>query len=204
VLIGDSGVGKSNILSRFIKKHFNLETKSTIGVEFATKSFEFDGKTAQMQIWDSAGQERYRAITTSYYRGAYGALLVYDISRNATFHHLEKWLVELKENAPLAEIMLVGNKTDLSNLREVSTEDAKAYAEKNKLSFIETSALDSSNVDQAFQELMLQIYHKPSPIPEKEKMEEESIEPKEGKKIVLESTNNPPQPTLQKKATCPC
>merc|ERR1712010_395309 len=155
VLIGDSGVGKSNLLSRFTRNEFNLETKSTIGVEFATRSIQADGKTIKAQIWDTAGQERYRAITSAYYRGAVGALLVYDISKQVTFKNVERWLTELRENAaPNIVIMLVGNKSDLRHLREVPTEAAKEYAEKNGLSFIETSALDSTNVELAFQNIL--------------------------------------------------
>jgi len=160
VLIGDSGVGKSNLLSRFTRNEFNLETKSTIGVEFATRSIQADTKTIKAQIWDTAGQERYRAITSAYYRGAVGALLVYDIAKNSTFKNVERWLTELRENAATnIVIMLVGNKSDLRHLREVPTETAKEFAEKNGLSFIETSALDSTNVELAFQNILTEIYH---------------------------------------------
>ncbi|KAF4518706.1 hypothetical protein B566_EDAN013725 [Ephemera danica] len=99
VLIGDSGVGKSNLLSRFTRNEFNLESKSTIGVEFATRSIQVDGKTIKAQIWDTAGQERYRAITSAYYRGAVGALLVYDIAKHLTYEHVERWLRELRDHA---------------------------------------------------------------------------------------------------------
>jgi len=160
VLIGDSGVGKSNLLSRFTRNEFNLETKSTIGVEFATRSIQTEGKTIKAQIWDTAGQERYRAITSAYYRGTVGALLVYDIAKYSTFKNVERWLTELRENADRnIVIMLVGNKSDLRHLREVPTEEAKAFSEKHKLSFIETSALDSTNVELAFQNILTEIYH---------------------------------------------
>ncbi|RHZ39762.1 hypothetical protein DYB31_014909 [Aphanomyces astaci] len=99
VLIGDSGVGKSNLLSRFTRNEFSLESKSTIGVEFATKSIQAEGKTIKAQIWDTAGQERYRAITSAYYRGAVGALLVYDITKHPTFENVERWLKELRDHA---------------------------------------------------------------------------------------------------------
>ncbi|EGG20943.1 Rab GTPase [Cavenderia fasciculata] len=144
----------------FTRNEFNLETKSTIGVEFATRSIETEGKIIKAQIWDTAGQERYRAITSAYYRGAVGALLVYDIAKQATYKSVERWLTELRENADRnIEIMLVGNKNDLRHLREVSTDEAKDFAEKHKLSFIETSALDSSNVEIAFQTILTQICH---------------------------------------------
>jgi len=159
VLIGDSGVGKSNLLSRFTRNEFNLETKSTIGVEFATRSLEADGKTIKAQIWDTAGQERYRAITSAYYRGAVGALLVYDITKQVTFKNVERWLSELKENSSgNIVIMLVGNKCDMRHLREVPTDTAKEFAESNGLFFIETSALDATNVELAFHTILTEIY----------------------------------------------
>jgi Ras-related protein Rab-11A len=155
VLIGDSGVGKSNLLSRFTRNEFNLDSKSTIGVEFATRSIQVDTKTIKAQIWDTAGQERYRAITSAYYRGAVGALLVYDISKHQTYENVTRWLKELRDHADSnIVIMLVGNKSDLRHLRAVPTEDAKAFASENNLSFIETSALDASNVDLAFQNIL--------------------------------------------------
>jgi len=159
VLIGDSGVGKSNLLSRFTRNEFNLESKSTIGVEFATRSIEVEGKTIKAQIWDTAGQERYRAITAAYYRGAVGALLVYDIAKHTTYENVERWLKELRDHADNnIVIMLVGNKSDLRHLRAVPTEEARSYAERNNLSFIETSALDSTNVETAFQNILTEIY----------------------------------------------
>ena len=177
VLIGDSGVGKSNLLSRFTRNEFNLDSKSTIGVEFATRSIQVDAKTIKAQIWDTAGQERYRAITSAYYRGAVGALLVYDISKHATYENVQRWLKELRDHADAnIVIMLVGNKSDLRHLRAVSTDEAKAFAStcymmggklceeasaadyfvtgENSLSFIETSALDASNVELAFQNIL--------------------------------------------------
>lgn len=160
VLIGDSCVGKSNLLSRFTRDEFNLETKSTIGVEFATKSVRLgDNKVIKAQIWDTAGQERYRAITSAYYRGAVGALLVYDISKRTSYDNVERWLKELRDHADKnIVILLVGNKSDLKHLRGVSPDEARAYAEKEQLAFIETSALDSTNVDEAFRQILREIY----------------------------------------------
>jgi len=183
VIIGDSGVGKSNLLSRFTRNEFHLDSKSTIGVrassesvpyrvfsftsrfpqfcqvEFATRSIQHDGKIIKAQIWDTAGQERYRAITSAYYRGAVGALLVYDISKRLTFENVERWLKELRTHAdPSIVVMLVGNKCDLKHLQAVLTDDAKSFAEQNNLAFIETSALDSTNVDIAFETILIEIY----------------------------------------------
>ncbi|KAG0044964.1 hypothetical protein BGZ83_009754 [Gryganskiella cystojenkinii] len=159
VLIGDSGVGKSNLVSRFTRNEFNLESKSTIGVEFTTRSIQVDTKTIKAQIWDTAGQERYRAITSAYYRGAVGALLVYDISKHQTYENVGRWLKELRDHADTnIVIMLVGNKSDLRHLRAVPTDEAKQFATENGLSFIETSALDSSNVELSFQRILTEIY----------------------------------------------
>ncbi|RWR90327.1 ras-related protein RABA2a [Cinnamomum micranthum f. kanehirae] len=159
VLIGDSGVGKSNLLSRFTRNEFCLESKSTIGVEFATRTLQVEGKTIKAQIWDTAGQERYRAITSAYYRGALGALLVYDVTKPTTFENVSRWLKELRDHADSnIVIMLIGNKTDLKHLRAVATEDAQSYAEKEGLSFIETSALEAINVEKAFQMILAEIY----------------------------------------------
>lgn len=159
VLIGDSGTGKSNLLSRFTRNEFSLESKSTIGVEFATRSIAVDSKTVKAQIWDTAGQERYRAITSAYYRGAVGALLVYDIAKHPSYVNVSRWLKELRDHADSnIVIMLVGNKSDLRHLRAVPTEEAKSFAAENNLSFIETSALDASNVEQAFQNILTEIY----------------------------------------------
>jgi len=159
VLIGDSGVGKSNLLSRFTRNEFNLDSKSTIGVEFATRSINVDGKTVKAQIWDTAGQERYRAITSAYYRGAVGALLVYDIAKHGTYVNVSRWLKELRDHADSnIVIMLVGNKSDLKHLRAVPTDEAKQFSSENQLHFIETSALDASNVEMAFQNILTEIY----------------------------------------------
>uniref|UniRef100_A0A452ZWV6 Uncharacterized protein n=4 Tax=Triticinae TaxID=1648030 RepID=A0A452ZWV6_AEGTS len=159
VLIGDSGVGKSNLLTRFTRNEFSLESKSTIGVEFATRSIHVDDKVVKAQIWDTAGQERYRAITSAYYRGAVGALVVYDVTRHVTFENVERWLRELKDHTDAnIVIMLVGNKADLRHLRTVPSEDAKAFAERENTFFMETSALEAMNVEDAFTEVLSQIY----------------------------------------------
>ncbi|KAI6230667.1 Ras-related protein Rab-11A [Aphelenchoides fujianensis] len=159
VVIGDSGVGKTNLISRFAFNKFSTSTLTTMGVEYATRNVDVEGKTVKTHIWDTAGQERFRAITRAYYRGAVGALLVYDITNEDTFDDVVRWLVELKVHAdPGVLIVLVGNKTDRSDLRVVPTETAAAWARKNGFFFIETSALNSSNVDFAFTSLVSEIY----------------------------------------------
>lgn len=159
VLIGDSAVGKSQILSRFARDEFSLDSKATIGVEFQTRTVVIDHKSVKAQIWDTAGQERYRAVTSAYYRGAVGAMLVYDITKRQTFDHVPRWLEELRNHADNnIVIMLVGNKCDLDNLRAVPTEDAKEFAQKEGLFFLETSALEATNVETAFLTVLTEIF----------------------------------------------
>ncbi|KAL2513745.1 Ras-related protein RABA2a [Forsythia ovata] len=197
VLIGDSGVGKSNLLSRFTRNEFCLESKSTIGVEFATRTLQVEGRTVKAQIWDTAGQERYRAITSAYYRGALGALLVYDVTKPTSFENVSRWLKELRDHADSnIVIMLIGNKTDLKHLRAVATEDAQNFAEKEGLSFIETSALEATNVEKAFQTILSEIYR----IISKKSLSSDEPAPtsiKEGKTLVVG-----PQETNNKKTCC--
>ncbi|CBI15560.3 hypothetical protein VitviT2T_025779 [Vitis vinifera] len=159
VLIGDSAVGKSNLLSRFSRDEFRLDSKPTIGVEFAYRNIKVGDKLIKAQIWDTAGQERFRAITSSYYRGALGALLVYDITRRATFENLKKWLRELRDfGKPDMVIVLVGNKSDLGHSREVDEEEGKTLAETEGLCFMETSALENLNVEEAFLHMITKIH----------------------------------------------
>lgn len=159
VLLGDSTVGKSCLLSQYTRGEFSLATKPTIGVEFATRSVQVDGKRVKAQIWDTAGQERYRAITSAYYRGALGALLVYDITKMSTFNNVLRWLRELKEHSdPNIVCVLVGNKCDLKHLRSVTTDEAQAFCEEHHMSFIETSALEATNVEEAFKVLLTEIH----------------------------------------------
>jgi len=159
VIVGDTGVGKSNLMSRFTKDEFSKELKATIGVEFSTRQIEHDNKIIEAQVWDTAGQERYKAITTAYYRGAIGALLVYDITNRSSFQNCERWLRELRAHTdPSMVAMLVGNKCDMRHRQQVDVEDAKDFAEDNNLAFIETSALDSTNVDLAFETICIEIY----------------------------------------------
>ncbi|KAA8527322.1 hypothetical protein F0562_034581 [Nyssa sinensis] len=160
VIIGDSAVGKSNLLSRYARNEFNMHSKATIGVEFQTQTMDIDGKEVKAQIWDTAGQERFRAVTSAYYRGTVGALIVYDISRRTTFDSIGRWLDELKTHSETTVArMLVGNKCDLENIRAVSVEEGKSLAEAEGLFFMETSALDSTNVKKAFDIVIREIYN---------------------------------------------
>mmetsp|Transcript_29199 Transcript_29199/g.81680 ORF Transcript_29199/g.81680 Transcript_29199/m.81680 type:complete len:232 (-) Transcript_29199:324-1019(-) len=132
IIIGDMGVGKSCLLHNFTEGKFVPDSPHTIGVEFGTRIIEVQGKKIKLQIWDTAGQERFRAVTRSYYRGAAGALLVYDISRRATFNHLTSWLTDARNlTTPNTIIMLIGNKADLDDQRDVTFEEAQAFADEN-------------------------------------------------------------------------
>ncbi|KAM0068952.1 putative small GTP-binding protein [Helianthus debilis subsp. tardiflorus] len=129
-------------------------------MKFVCNVMQVEGKTVKAQIWDTAGQERYRAITSAYYRGAVGAFLVYDITKKQSFENVMRWLRELRDHADAnIVLMLTGNKCDLNHLRAVSEHDAQALAEREGLSFLETSALDAHNVEKAFQSILLDIYH---------------------------------------------
>lgn len=159
VLIGDSAVGKSQLLARFARNEFNVDSKATIGVEFQTKTLQIDHKTVKAQIWDTAGQERYRAVTSAYYRGAVGAMLVYDLTKRQSFDHMARWLEELRGHADKnISIMLIGNKSDLGTLRAVPMEDAEEFAQRENLFFMETSALEATNVESAFFTVLTNIY----------------------------------------------
>ncbi|KAH0731393.1 hypothetical protein KY290_002414 [Solanum tuberosum] len=159
VVIGDSAVGKTQVLSRFAKNEFCFDSKSTIGVEFQTRTVSIQSKVIKAQIWDTAGQERYRAVTSAYYRGALGAMLVYDITKRQTFDHVARWVEELRAHADSSiVIMLIGNKADLVDSRAVPTEDAVEFAERQGLFFSETSALSGHNVESAFLKLLEEIF----------------------------------------------
>lgn len=130
VIIGDSGVGKSNLFSRYMHNTFNLSSKTTIGVEFGAKKLHIQGRSVKAQIWDTAGQERYKSITSAYYKGAKGALLVFDLTSQESFDAIDKWLSDVKnEGDPQIIIILIGNKSDLIEDRQVKHEVARAKAE---------------------------------------------------------------------------
>jgi len=151
IIIGDMGVGKSCLLHQFTEKKFQQDSPHTIGVEFGTRIIDVMGKKIKLQIWDTAGQERFRAVTRSYYRGAAGALLVYDSTRRITYNHLASWLTDARNlTHPNTVIMLVGNKKDLEDQRDVSYDEAKQFADENGLLFVESSAKTGENVEAAF------------------------------------------------------
>ncbi|KAF3777864.1 Ras-related protein, partial [Nymphaea thermarum] len=151
LLIGDSSVGKSCLLLRFADDSYVDSYISTIGVDFKIRTVELDGKTIKLQIWDTAGQERFRTITSSYYRGAHGIIIVYDVTEQESFNNVKQWLNEIDRYASDSVCkLLVGNKCDLVDNKVVDTSTAKAFADELGIPFLETSAKDSINVEQAF------------------------------------------------------
>ena len=161
IIVGDSGVGKSNILGRYINNIFKQDTKSTVGVEFASKKIKANGVNIKLQIWDTAGQERYRSITSAYYRGSKGCFIVYDISSAQTFESVEKWYEEvLKSGEKDISVILIGNKCDLENERKVTVEMGENKARNLNCPFFETSALNNIHIEDVFQSIAENIYNR--------------------------------------------
>ncbi|XP_014260675.1 ras-related protein Rab-1A-like [Cimex lectularius] len=164
LLIGDSGVGKSCLLLRFADDTYSESYISTIGVDFKIRTIELDGKTIKLQIWDTAGQERFRTITSSYYRGAHGIIVVYDSTDQESFNNLKQWLEEIDRYAcDNVNKLLVGNKSDLTIKKVVDYSTAKEYADFLKIPFIETSAKNAQNVEQAFLTMAAEIKNRVGP-----------------------------------------
>jgi Ras-related protein Rab-11A len=159
VVVGDSGVGKTNLIKRFANNTFNSNSKATVGVEFLSKSFKINNTVFKIEIWDTAGQERYKSITAAYYKGAKGALVVYDITSKISFENIDKWMLEIKEKSSKdLKLMIIGNKSDLKDGRQVSNEEAMRKAKDTGIALMETSALDSTNVKEAFHDLLKEMY----------------------------------------------
>eukprot|EP00123_Amoebidium_parasiticum_P011708 comp20863_c0_seq4/m.27643 comp20863_c0_seq4/g.27643 ORF comp20863_c0_seq4/g.27643 comp20863_c0_seq4/m.27643 type:complete len:202 (-) comp20863_c0_seq4:355-960(-) len=158
LLIGDSGVGKSCLLLRFADDTYTESYISTIGVDFKIRTIELDGKTIKLQIWDTAGQERFRTITSSYYRGAHGIIVVYDVTDMDSFNNVKQWLQEIDRYASEnVNKLLVGNKSDLTTKKVVDYTQAKEFADQLGIPFLETSAKNATNVEQAFMTMAAEI-----------------------------------------------
>ena len=151
IIIGDSAVGKSNILLRYIHDKFNEEFQSTIGVEFGAKNIKIEDKIYRIQIWDTAGQETFRSITRAYYKNSVCACVVYDITNRNSFQNIKSWIEDCKKQSPKSVfLVLIGNKIDLENKREVTYEEGSIYAQKNGMLFFETSAKTGKNIEEIF------------------------------------------------------
>ena len=159
IILGDSGVGKTNLITRFASDKFNKNSKATIGVEFIYKTLKINNEIFKIEIWDTAGQERYKSITSAYYKGAKGAIIVYDITSEQSFKNIEIWMHEVKGKAlNNLQIMIIGNKTDLYKERKISMEQGIEKAKTLNLHLFEASALDKTNVKEAFNCLLKEIY----------------------------------------------
>jgi small GTP-binding protein len=161
VVLGDSGVGKTCLLLRFVRDAWDSDSQPTLGVEFLAKIINTDKHRIQLQLWDTAGQELFRSITRGYYRGSAGALLMFDLTSRATFLNIERWLQDLREIArPDLTTILIGNKADLTEQREVPQDEARTYAETNHMAYFETSAKTGDNVTGSVTSCVLEIEKK--------------------------------------------
>ena len=161
ILIGDSSVGKTNIMNKYLKNQFKEDSRATVGVEFGSKLFIIDNHKVKAQIWDTAGQERYRAVTNAYYKGAKGAFIVYDITRKETFESVDKWINDIITTCDKGlTIILIGNKSDLESQRQISKEQGEEKAKSFELAFLETSALSGENLEKGFNILINEVYEK--------------------------------------------
>ena len=161
VLVGDMSVGKTNIIAKYLKNDFSEDYKTTIGVEFHSKIAKVEGHVVKAQIWDTCGQERFKSITDSYYRGAKGAFVVYDITRKNTFESVDSWISALRSAADKnLNIIIIGNKSDLEDQRQVETEQGEDKAQNNEAAFMETSAYSGDNIDKAFDNMITDVYNK--------------------------------------------
>ena len=159
IVVGDSGVGKTNLINRFATDKFDTNSKATIGVEFVYKTLKINKDIIKVEVWDTAGQERYKAITSSYYKGAKGAIIVYDITNEDSFNNVESWMNDVvKKGQKDMQFLLLGNKKDLVNDRLVSEEKGIKKARELNMHLFEASALEKTNVNEAFNYLMREIY----------------------------------------------
>ena len=188
VVVGDSGVGKTNLIKRFINDTFNKDSKATVGVEFLSKSYLINSEVFKVQIWDTAGQERYKSITAAYYKGAKGAMIVYDVTNQTSFDNVDKWANEIKEKAAKnINLMIVGNKTDLQDKIVITSEMATEKAKTLEIPVMETSALDSTNVKEAFYQLLREMYKSVKNLMKEYEEKQASVEKDEGG-VQLETT----------------
>ena len=161
LLIGDSGSGKTSVLNRFIDKSFNEKYIPTVGIDFRTKIIDQDGKKIKLQIWDIAGQTRFRNVTSSFYRGAVGVVIVYDVTDKKSFENVSHWLNEIDRYSNKDSVnILLGNKNDLIENKKVNYGDANIFSVNNNLNFFETSAKNGDNIDKCFEELVYLIQNK--------------------------------------------
>ena len=171
IVIGDSSVGKTNLLSRFVKNQFSSDSKPTIGVDFATKTVSIDRKNIKVQVWDTAGQERFKAFSSAYYNGSHAAIVVYDITNRESYENVKNWVLELKTHLDIKNlvVMLIGNKSDLDSTRVITEEEGRALAEEFDFFFMETSAKknEANEVSKAFMVIIEEVLQRNPESPQK-------------------------------------
>ena len=187
LLLGNSDVGKSSMLLRFVDSVWNDAFTPTIGVDFKVKTLEINNKRVKMQIWDTAGQERFRTVVSTYFRGAHGILLLYDVTNKDSFKNLENWLIEIEKNSNQKVLkILIGNKCDLTEDREITTEEGQTFANRNGMEFMETSAKMNTNVSEAFTtlgKLMIEFNSKTNTKKKKKSGEVKTLKSNSGKDL---------------------
>ena len=154
LLLGDSSVGKTSILLKYISNKFDESSISTVGVDYMDKIIDYNKFKIRLQIWDTSGEEKFRTITKNFYRNADGLLVVFDLTKKESYDHIRIWINEAKENNDKLKTLLIGNKLDLKDERIVAIDVAKQFAEKNNLKYIETSAKDGTNINESFQTII--------------------------------------------------
>ena len=184
LIIGDSGVGKSNILLRYVDGMFSEEFISTIGVDFRIHTLQIENKNVKLQLWDTAGQDRFKSIVQSYYRGAAGILVVYDVTNRESFENINQWINEVQRLSSEAQLVLVANKIDLSDKAKVTSEEGKSLALQFGIPFFEVSAKSNSNIDECILTIAKTLVNK------------------EKHDIIINDPFNPNLKKNQKKTTC--
>ena len=195
ILIGNSGVGKSSIIQRYMKQTFEESYKCTIGVDFLMKTLEIKNKTVKLQLWDTAGQEKYKSMVASYYRGANVALVVFDLTNHDSFDSLPLWIENYYKNGPEQKnIILIGNKKDMVEERQVTQEEAELFSETNNMIYFETSAKDGDNIEYVFNytaEKLLDFYGSQNEITPKKQIDmTNQLQSQNFKEIRIEETEH--------------
>lgn len=195
IILGDSGVGKTSLMNQYVSKKFDNRYKATIGAEFLSKDVEIEGTSVTLQIWDTAGQERFQSLGSAFYRGADACILVFDVTQLESFSHLTSWMEEFTIQAGKRDCVLIGNKIDLAEKRQVAQRTAQNWCQKNEdanIKYYETSAKDNSGVEEAFLAVAAAALKK------KAAVEEDVVVPQHIK------LSEPKKKTNEKKDGCPC
>ena len=186
LIIGDSSVGKTSIITRYTNGTFKEEYLGTVGLDYYTKEEIIDNKTIRVKLWDTAGQERFRSLTQNYFRNAEGVLLTFDLTSNESFDNLKEWINSIKKNMESQNIyiplVIIGNKLDMEELREIKKEDAEKFANENNYKYFETSAKTGEGIDNSIRELIILVLKNKGQIDDQKEARANSMQIKEEKK----------------------